>query len=85
VEKNMPGFRAFPIDREYSHRASFTSSLALDDVRVLAENMPPGTEGLKSVLMCLDEARIGIGWGAVGRPGRSACAPVGHPPPDHFS
>lgn len=66
VEKNMPGFRAFPIDRKYSHRASFTSSLALDDVRVPAENMLPGTEGLKSVLMCLDEARFGIAWGAVG-------------------
>jgi glutaryl-CoA dehydrogenase len=66
VEKGMPGFQAFPIPRKYSHRASVTSSLALEDVRVPVANLLPGTEGLKSALMCLNEARYGIAWGAVG-------------------
>jgi glutaryl-CoA dehydrogenase len=66
VEKGTPGFDAYPIHRRYSHRASVTSGLALDEVRVPAENLLPGTEGLKSALMCLNEARYGIAWGAVG-------------------
>lgn len=66
VEKDMPGFRAYPIERKYSHRASFTSGLSLDDVRVPAANMLPGAQGLKAALMCLNDARFGIAWGAVG-------------------
>ena len=66
VEKGTPGFQAFDISRKYSHRASVTSGLMLDEVRVPAENLLPGTEGLKSALMCLNEARFGIAWGAVG-------------------
>jgi glutaryl-CoA dehydrogenase len=66
VEKGMPGFQAFPIAWKYSLRASVTSGLALDDVRVPAENLLPGTDGIKSGLMCLNEARFGIAWGAVG-------------------
>jgi glutaryl-CoA dehydrogenase len=66
VEKGRPGFQAYDIARKYSHRASVTSGLMLDEVRVPAENLLPGTEGLKSALMCLNEARYGIAWGAVG-------------------
>ncbi len=66
VEKDMPGFHAYPIERKYSHRASFTSGLSLDDVRVPAANMLPGAQGLKAALMCLNDARFGIAWGAVG-------------------
>lgn len=66
VEKGTPGFQAYPIKNKYSHRASVTSGLSLDDVRVPAENLLPGTSGLKSALMCLNEARYGIAWGAVG-------------------
>ena len=66
VEKGTPGFTAQSIRRKYSLRASVTSSLTLKDVRIPAENLLPGTVGLKSALMCLNEARYGIAWGAVG-------------------
>jgi glutaryl-CoA dehydrogenase len=66
VEKGTPGFSARPIQRKFSLRASVTSALVLEDVRIPAENLLPGTEGLKSALMCLNEARYGIAWGAVG-------------------
>jgi glutaryl-CoA dehydrogenase len=66
VEKGTPGFSARPIQRKYSLRASVTSALVLDNARIPAENLLPGTEGLKSALMCLNEARYGIAWGAVG-------------------
>jgi glutaryl-CoA dehydrogenase len=66
VEKGMPGFKAFPIPWKYSLRASITSGLTLEDVRVPAENLLPGTDGIKSGLKCLNEARYGISWGAVG-------------------
>lgn len=66
VEKGMPGFHAYPIPWKYSLRASVTSSLVLDDVHVPAANLLPGTDGIKSALMCLNEARFGIAWGAVG-------------------
>jgi glutaryl-CoA dehydrogenase len=66
VEKGTPGYEAHPIARKFSLRASVSSALSLDEVRVPAENLLPGTEGLKSALMCLNEARYGIAWGAVG-------------------
>jgi glutaryl-CoA dehydrogenase len=66
VERGTPGFAAHPITHKYSLRASVTSELTLDDVRVPVENLLPGTDGLKSALMCLNEARYGIAWGAVG-------------------
>lgn len=66
VESGTPGFQASNITRKYSLRASVTSHLILDDVKVPAENLLPGTEGIKSALMCLNEARYGIAWGAVG-------------------
>ncbi len=66
VEKGTPGFHATTIKHKYSLRASVTSELSLDEVRVPEANLLPGTEGVKSALMCLNEARYGIAWGAVG-------------------
>src|SRR6185437_6074094 len=66
VETDRPGFRAEDIHGKYSLRASVTSSLALNDVRIPATNLLPGTDGLKSALQCLNQARYGIGWGVVG-------------------
>jgi glutaryl-CoA dehydrogenase len=66
VEKGTPGFTAKDIKGKMSLRASVTSSLSLSDVRVPAENMLPGAQGLKAALDCLTQARYGIGWGAIG-------------------
>jgi glutaryl-CoA dehydrogenase len=66
VEKGVPGFSAHRIERKFSLRASVTSALAFENVRIPTENLLPGTEGLKSALQCLNEARYGIVWGAVG-------------------
>jgi len=66
VEKGTPGFSAPEITSKLSLRASVTSELVLEDVSVPAENLLPGTQGLKSPLMCLTQARYGIAWGALG-------------------
>jgi glutaryl-CoA dehydrogenase len=66
VETNRPGFKADDVHGKWSLRASVTSGLSLQDVRIPAENVLPGSGGLKSPLMCLNQARYGIGWGAIG-------------------
>ena len=66
VETNRPGFKAADVHGKWSLRASVTSSLSLQDVRIPAENLMPKTDGLKSALMCLNQARYGIAWGALG-------------------
>ncbi len=66
VETNRPGFRAADVHGKWSLRASVTSSLSLQDVRIPKCNLLPKTDGLKSALMCLNQARYGIGWGAIG-------------------
>ncbi|HXZ78298.1 MAG TPA: acyl-CoA dehydrogenase family protein [Terriglobales bacterium] len=66
VETNRPGFRAADVHGKWSLRASVTSSLSLQDVRVPACNLLPKTEGLKNALMCLNQARYGIAWGGIG-------------------
>jgi len=66
VEKDRPGFSAEEVHGKWSLRASSTSGLSLQDVRVPAANLLPGTGGLKSPLMCLNQARYGISWGALG-------------------
>ena len=66
VETNRPGFRAADVHGKWSLRASVTSSLSLQDVRIPESNLLPKTGGLKSPLMCLNQARYGIAWGAVG-------------------
>jgi glutaryl-CoA dehydrogenase len=66
VETTRPGFRAEDVHGKWSLRASVTSSLSLQDVRVPAANLLPKTDGVKSALMCLNQARYGIAWGVVG-------------------
>src|SRR5246500_5801972 len=66
VETDRPGFRAEDIHGKWSLRASVTSSLSLQDVHIPESNLLPKTGGLKSPLMCLSQARYGIGWGAIG-------------------
>jgi len=66
VETDRPGFKADDVHGKWSLRASVTSGLAMSDVRIPATNILPKTEGLKNALMCLNQARYGIGWGGIG-------------------
>jgi len=66
VETDRPGFSAHDVHGKWSLRASVTSGLAMQDVRIPAKNLLPGSGGLKSPLMCLNQARYGISWGAIG-------------------
>src|SRR5579864_507570 len=66
VERGTPGFTSKDIKGKFSLRASVTSSLALQDVRVPASSMLPKAKGLPAPLSCLTQARYGIGWGAIG-------------------
>lgn len=66
VEKGMSGFEARAYKGKFSLRASDTSELFFQDVAISPENILPGTSALKHPLMCLNEARFGIAWGAIG-------------------
>ena len=66
VEKDMPGFTAQEIEDKFSLRASVTSALFFDNVRVPDANVLPGVTGLKGPLSCLTQARYGITWGVIG-------------------
>ncbi len=66
VETDRPGFRAEDVHGKYSLRASVTSGLVLQDVRIPAGNELPEARGLRSALQCLSQARYGIGWGVLG-------------------
>jgi len=66
VPTDTPGFSARDIHHKLSLRASVTSELVLEDVRLPADAVLPGVVGLKGPLSCLSEARYGILWGAVG-------------------
>ncbi|MBZ5647296.1 MAG: acyl-CoA dehydrogenase family protein [Acidobacteriia bacterium] len=66
VETDRKGFKADDVHGKWSLRASVTSGLSLQDVRVPGGNLLPKSGGLKSPLMCLNQARYGIAWGAVG-------------------
>ena len=66
VEKDMPGFTAQEIENKFSLRASVTSALFFDNVRVPDTNVLPGVVGLKGPLSCLTQARYGISWGVIG-------------------
>jgi glutaryl-CoA dehydrogenase len=66
IEKGTPGFEARDIKDKFSLRASVTSELYFDNVRVPADNVLPGAKGLKGPLGCLTQARYGITWGAIG-------------------
>jgi glutaryl-CoA dehydrogenase len=62
----MPGFSAPEIHKKLSLRASVTSELVLQDVRVPDENLLPGASSLRGPLSCLNEARFGIVFGSIG-------------------
>src|ERR1700691_3399306 len=66
VEKDCSGFKADDIHGKWSLRASVTSGLSLQDVHIPESNLLPKSDGLKSPLMCLNQARYGIAWGAIG-------------------
>lgn len=66
VEKDMPGFAAPDVHHKMSLRASVTSALYLDNVHVPDANVLPKVKGLRGPLSCLDQARYGITWGAIG-------------------
>src|ERR1700691_2592102 len=66
VEKGTPGFKAWDVHGKWSLRASVTSGLAFSDCEIPEENLLPNVVGLKGPLGCLNQARYGIGWGALG-------------------
>jgi glutaryl-CoA dehydrogenase len=66
VESDRAGFVARDVHGKWSLRASVTSSLSLQDVRIPKENLLPKSTGLKSALLCLNQARFGIAWGVIG-------------------
>ena len=66
VEKGTPGYTSSDITGKFSLRASVTSELAFQDCEIPESNLLPKSDGLKSPLMCLNQARYGISWGAIG-------------------
>ena len=66
VEKGMEGFTAPEMHGKHSLRASITGELLFDNVKIPKENLMPGKSGLGAPLLCLDSARYGIAWGAIG-------------------
>lgn len=66
VETDTPGFRAPDIEGKFSLRASVTSELILENCKIPASNLLPNVEGLRGPLGCLNQARYGIAWGALG-------------------
>jgi len=66
VEKGTAGFKAWDVHGKWSLRASVTSGLAFTDCEIPEENLLPNVVGLKGPLGCLNQARYGIGWGALG-------------------
>lgn len=66
VEKGMEGFSAPEMKGKHSLRASATGELLFSNVKVPKENILPGRSGLGAPLSCLDSARYGIAWGAIG-------------------
>jgi glutaryl-CoA dehydrogenase len=66
VEKSTPGYSTVEQKGKYSLRVSVTSQLVFEDCEIPADNQLPGVTGLKNALMCLNQARYGISWGAIG-------------------
>jgi glutaryl-CoA dehydrogenase len=66
LEKGMKGLTAPKIEGKFSLRTSITGEVVMDEVQVPAENMLPGVKGLKGPFGCLNNARYGIAWGALG-------------------
>ena len=66
VERGMEGFSTPTTHNKWSLRASATGELIFDNVKIPKENLLPNKSGLGAPLMCLDSARFGIAWGAIG-------------------
>ena len=66
IETDSKGFTAHKIENKFSLRASVTSELFFDNIRIPKENVLPGSVGLKGPLSCLTQARYGIAWGVTG-------------------
>ena len=66
VERGMDGFSTPTTHGKWSLRASITGELVFDNVRIPKSNILPGVTGLKGPLTCLNSARYGISWGAIG-------------------
>jgi glutaryl-CoA dehydrogenase len=66
VERGMDGFTTPETHNKWSLRASATGELVFDDVKIPKENILPNKDGLGAPLGCLDSARYGIAWGAIG-------------------
>ena len=66
LEKGMPGLTAPKIQGKFSLRASVTGEIVMDDVRVPDDGLLPEASGLKGPFACLNKARYGIAWGALG-------------------
>jgi glutaryl-CoA dehydrogenase len=66
VEKGTRGFKAWDVHGKWSLRASVTSGLSFSDCQIPEQNLLPGVTGLRGPLSCLNQARYGIGWGAIG-------------------
>ncbi len=66
LERGMPGLTAPKIEGKFSLRASTTGMIMMQDVRIPAENMLPNVRGLRGPFSCLNNARYGIAWGALG-------------------
>ncbi|MCB9263256.1 MAG: acyl-CoA dehydrogenase family protein [Flavobacteriales bacterium] len=66
VERGMEGFSTPTTHKKWSLRASATGELVFDNVKIPKENILPGVKGLKGPLTCLNSARYGISWGAIG-------------------
>jgi len=66
VDTDRPGFSSYDVKGKFSLRASVTSGLVLEEVRVPETHRLEGVQGLKGPLSCLNQARYGIAWGAVG-------------------
>jgi len=66
VEREMEGFETPTMHGKHSLRASTTGELIFNNVKIPKENILPGKDGLGAPLLCLDSARYGIAWGAIG-------------------
>jgi glutaryl-CoA dehydrogenase len=66
VEKGTPGFSTRDIEGKFSLRASVTSELIFEDCAISEDAVLPGVKGLRGPLSCLNQARYGIAWGAIG-------------------
>jgi glutaryl-CoA dehydrogenase len=66
VEADRPGFRATPIKRKFSYRTSPTAFIDIKNCEIPQTNILPKAFGLKSVFQCLNHARYGVAWGALG-------------------